>query len=181
MSTGKIIKELRTEAGLLQSELSQIIGCSSQVISNIERDYSKPSAEIVNRCAAYFGVPADYILGRTTVHYSTGTNTYCSPLLSSRITDRMTQLQMSASDLLERVEISEEYFNDILSEKVLPNIDIAARLSTALHTSIDYLIGNSEYSCTIASEDEQDIIFAFRSMSKREKRLFLADMEEIKK
>ena len=56
----------------------------------------------------------------------------------------------------------------------------AGRLSRALDTSIDYLIGNTDFSCAIASEDEQDIILKFRCMSKRGKRLFLATMEELK-
>ena len=71
MTVGKRIKDLRTEANLLQSELGKAVGVSAQVISNIERGYTKPSTELVNRCAKYFGVPADYLLGRTTEKYST--------------------------------------------------------------------------------------------------------------
>ena len=70
MTVGKRIKDLRTEANLLQSELGKAIGFSAQVVSNIERGYTQPSTELVNRCAAYFGVPADYILGRTVSRYT---------------------------------------------------------------------------------------------------------------
>ena len=54
MTIGKRIKELRTEADLLQSELGKAVAVSSQVISNIERGYTKPSTELVNRCAKYY-------------------------------------------------------------------------------------------------------------------------------
>ncbi len=70
MTIGERIKELRTEANLRQSELGKAIGFSAQVVSNVERGYSFPSTEFVNRSAACFGVPADYILGRTTSRYA---------------------------------------------------------------------------------------------------------------
>lgn len=70
MTIGERIKELRTEANLRQSELGKAIGFSGQVVSNVERGYSFPSTEFVNRSAACFGVPADYILGRTTSRYA---------------------------------------------------------------------------------------------------------------
>ena len=178
MTVGKRIKDLRTEANLLQSELGKAVGVSAQVISNIERGYTKPSTELVNRCAKYFGVPADYLLGRITEKYST-TEQKEVPTLSAKIKDRMDQLQLNQSDLITKSEISEDSFEDIMTGTVIPGIDVASRLSKALDTSIDYLIGNSEFSCAIASEDEQDIILKFRKMSKRGKRLFLAMMEEL--
>ena len=178
MSIGKRIKRLRTEAGLLQSEFGKIAGVSAQVISNIERGYTRPSTELVNRCAKYFGVPADYLLGRTTSKYST-TEQKEAPLLSVKIKDRMDQLQLNQSDLITKSEISEDSFTDIMTGRVIPGIDVAGRLSRALDTSIDYLIGNTDFSCAIASEDEQDIILKFRCMSKRGKRFFLATMEEL--
>lgn len=178
MNIQKRIKSLRTESGLHQSELGKAVGVSAQVISNIERGYTKPSTELVNRCAKYFGVPADYLLGRITERYST-TEQKEAPALSVKIKDRMDQLQLNQSDLITKSEISEDSFDDIMTGTVIPGIDVAGRLSKALDTSIDYLIGNSEFSCAIASEDEQDIILKFRQMSKRGKRLFLAMMEEL--
>lgn len=178
MNIQKRIKSLRTESGLHQSELGKAVGVSAQVISNIERGYTKPSTELVNRCAKYFGVPADYLLGRITEKYST-TEQKEAPALSAKIKDRMDQLQLNQSDLIAKSEISEDSFEDIMAGTVIPAIDAAGRLSKALDTSIDYLIGNSEFSCAIASEDEQDIILRFRQMSKRKKRIFLAMMEEL--
>lgn len=178
MTISKRIKSLRSESGLRQSELGKAVGVSSQVISNIERGYTRPSTELVNRCAKYFGVPADYLLGRTTEKYST-TEQKEAPTLSAKIKDRMDQLQLNQSDLITKSEISEDSFEGIMAGTVIPGIDVAGRLSKALDTSIDYLIGNSAFSCAIASEDEQDIILKFRKMSKKGKRLFLAMMEEL--
>lgn len=178
MTISKRIKSLRTESGLHQSELGKAVGVSAQVISNIERGYTKPSTELVNRCAKYFGVPADYLLGRTTSKYST-TEQKEAPALSAKIKDRMDQLQLNPSDLITKSEIPEDSFEDIMTGTVIPGIDVAGRLSKALDTSIDYLVGNSEYSCAIASEDEQDIILRYRQLSKKGKRIFLGMMEKM--
>ncbi|MCQ9290653.1 helix-turn-helix domain-containing protein [Staphylococcus hyicus] len=43
MTTGQRIKDLRKSRGLRQIELSEKTGLSTQVISNIERGYSKPN------------------------------------------------------------------------------------------------------------------------------------------
>ena len=137
MTIGERIKELRAEANLRQSELGKAIGFSGQVVSNVERGYSFPSTEFVNRSAACFGVPADYILGRTTSRYA------------------------------------------VADPKEVSGIDATASLSKALDTSMDYLVGNSEYSCAIASEDEQDIILRYRQLSKKGKRIFLGMMEKM--
>lgn len=178
MSIGKRIKNLRTEAGLLQSELGKVIGFSGQVVSNVERGYSYPSTEFVNRCVAYFGVPADYILGRTVSKYTAADPAEVSEV-PAKIKARMAQLQMSLPDLVLKSKLTEEACCEILAGKIMPGIDTAASLSKALDTSMDYITGNSEYSCAIASEDEQDIILKFRCMSKKGKRLFLAMMEEL--
>ena len=91
----------------------------------------------------------------------------------------MDQLQLNPSDLITKSEIPEDSFEDIMTGTVIPGIDVAGRLSKALDTSIDYLVGNSEYSCVIASEDEQDIILRYRQLSKKGKRIFLGMMEKM--
>ena len=60
MTIGERIKELRAEANLRQSELGKAIGFSGQVVSNVERGYSFPSTEFVNRSAA--GLLQDMLL-----------------------------------------------------------------------------------------------------------------------
>lgn len=178
MTIGERIRELRAEANLRQSELGKAIGFSGQVVSNVERGYSFPSTEFVNRSAACFGVPADYILGRTTSRYAVADPKEVSAA-QTRIKARLAQLQMSLPDLIKKSTLTEEACCDILAGKTVPGIDATASLSKALDTSMDYLVGNSEYSCAIASEDEQDIILRYRQLSKKGKRIFLGMMEKM--
>ena len=167
MTIGERIKDLRTEANLRQSELGKAIGFSGQVVSNVERGYSFPSTEFVNRSAACFGVPADYILGRTTSRYAVA-----DP-------KEVSAVQARTKALIKKSTLTEETCCDILAGKTVPGIDATASLSKALDTSMDYLVGNSEYSCAIASEDEQDIILRYRQLSKKGKRIFLGMMEKM--
>ena len=157
MTIGERIKELRAEANLRQSELGKAIGFSGQVVSNVERGYSFPSTEFVNRSAACFGVPADYILGRTTSRYAVADPKEVSAV-QARTKARLAQLQMSLPDLIKKSTLTEETCCDILAGKTVPGIDATASLSKALDTSMDYLVGNSEYSCAIASEAAQDLM-----------------------
>lgn len=92
---------------------------------------------------------------------------------------RLAQLQMSLPDLIKKSTLTEETCCDILAGKTVPGIDATASLSKALDTSMDYLVGNSDYSCAIASEDEQDIILLYRQLSKKGKRIFLGMMEKM--
>ncbi len=59
MTTGERIRELRKEHGMMQWELAEKVGCSKQVISNIERGNTEVSAEMAAKCADVFHVMVD--------------------------------------------------------------------------------------------------------------------------
>lgn len=60
----KRIKELREEKQLSQNKLAQIIGVSQKAIDYWERGVNEPKASYIIKLADYFGVSADYLLGR---------------------------------------------------------------------------------------------------------------------
>ena len=57
--------ELRQDKGISQAELSKALGVSYAIICYWETDRSEPTAANIVKIADYFGVSADYILGRT--------------------------------------------------------------------------------------------------------------------
>ena len=61
---GKIFKELRSEKGLTQTEIGTVFNVAFNTISSWERDNSEPSFEELKSIAEFFGVTADYLLGR---------------------------------------------------------------------------------------------------------------------
>lgn len=64
MMIGARIKELREEERLSQYKLAKIIGVSQKAIDYWERGINEPKASYIIKLADYFGVSADYLLGR---------------------------------------------------------------------------------------------------------------------
>lgn len=63
MSIGEIIKSLRKENNMTQSELASLLFTSQDTISLWERNKSLPDVKSVINLAHIFNVSTDYILG----------------------------------------------------------------------------------------------------------------------
>lgn len=61
------LKELRSEKGLTQRELANLIKLSPSTIAMYEAGQRTPDPEILQKLADYFGVSLDYLMGRTDV------------------------------------------------------------------------------------------------------------------
>lgn len=61
---GKIIKELRKEKGLTQTELAKKLNTTQKNISKYELEFLDLNTEIAIAIADYFDVSVDYLLGR---------------------------------------------------------------------------------------------------------------------
>ncbi len=59
------IKELRTERRMKQAELANALNCTVTSISRYELGQHDLPTQVVLRLCDYFGVTADYILGRS--------------------------------------------------------------------------------------------------------------------
>ena len=62
----RVLRLLRTEKGLSQQALSDILGISKSAINMYERGEREPGFEVLELIADYFNVDIDYLLGRTT-------------------------------------------------------------------------------------------------------------------
>lgn len=63
MNIGEIIKSLRLENKMTQTELASLLFTSQDTISLWERNKSLPDVKSVIKMTQIFGVSADYILG----------------------------------------------------------------------------------------------------------------------
>ena len=61
------LKELRTERKISQAKLAKELGVSFSVVCYWETDRSEPTAVNIVKLVDYFGVSADYLLGREDV------------------------------------------------------------------------------------------------------------------
>lgn len=65
MNYAQRIKELRTERGLSQMQLSQATGLSQSAIAKWELAQSEPTVSALITLSQFFGESVDYILGLT--------------------------------------------------------------------------------------------------------------------
>ncbi len=67
---GAVIKQLREERSLTQSDLAKIIGVSSSTIGMWENDERSPNEDKKEIIADYFNVDMNYLYGKTLVRNS---------------------------------------------------------------------------------------------------------------
>lgn len=64
---GKILRELRTENNLTQTQLAQILGIAFSTVSMYERGEREPDFETMEAIADYFNVTMDYLHGKSNI------------------------------------------------------------------------------------------------------------------
>ena len=62
MDFGNRLRELRTQAGLTQKQLANLLGVTKSVISFYERQERTPSPDVLKKIAAVFHVSTDFLL-----------------------------------------------------------------------------------------------------------------------
>lgn len=60
---GAKLKELRTEKGIKQSELAEMLCVNQRTISNWENDVREPDFNMLVKIAKLFDTSTDYLLG----------------------------------------------------------------------------------------------------------------------
>lgn len=63
------MKLLRTEMGVSQQQVADVIGVSQQSINKYENHKIEPDIATLIRLADYFHTSVDYLIGHTTVHH----------------------------------------------------------------------------------------------------------------
>ena len=64
MNLNERLKELRLEAGYTLKVVSEGIGIPLSTYSNYEQGIREPSVAIIKRICDFYGISADYLLGR---------------------------------------------------------------------------------------------------------------------
>lgn len=74
MTFGQVLKKLRNENHLTQSQLAAKINLSKANISKYESDSVEPNLETLNAIAELFNVSVDYLLGKSSIRDRTKKN-----------------------------------------------------------------------------------------------------------
>lgn len=65
MTINETILELRKDRGLSQKAVADAVGISQSTIAKIEINRNEATASTIRKLADFFGVSADYLIGRT--------------------------------------------------------------------------------------------------------------------
>jgi transcriptional regulator with XRE-family HTH domain len=90
------LRELRSGAGLTQTEFGALFNLSKQTISGYEKGDNAPPIETLEKLADYFKVSTDYLLGRSSIKNNPVT------IAASRSDDRMDDLPEQALKEIEQ-------------------------------------------------------------------------------
>lgn len=65
----KNLKKLRTEKGISQQQLADIIGVSQQSVNKYENHNSEPEIAVLINMANYFNTSVDYLIGHSDINH----------------------------------------------------------------------------------------------------------------
>ena len=68
MQLGDRLSELRKTHGYTQKQLAELVNCSQQVISNIERNESSADIEFLQKLADLYKISLDDVVGRKNIY-----------------------------------------------------------------------------------------------------------------
>lgn len=71
---GETLKKLRDEKGLTLKQMGEILGVSHMTYQRYEKNDTDVSTEMLSKLADFYGVSADYLLGRTEIKAMAGTS-----------------------------------------------------------------------------------------------------------
>ena len=77
---------------------------------------------------------------------------------------------ISQQKLAEVISVSQQSINKYENHNVEPDICTLTKLANYFHTSVDYLIGNTQEKEEPFSSEEQRLINAYRKLNDKEKR-----------
>ena len=99
----EMLSELRRERGISQKKAAKDLEISQALLSHYENGVREPKFEFVNKACAYYGVSADYILGRLrqdTISVS------CSSPYTMDVINNMSELVSAIDDLDDSVLVA---------------------------------------------------------------------------
>lgn len=149
MNFGERLKELRIEKGLTQIQLAKILDISKSNISKYEAGSVEPNLDIITKCAVYFDVYTDFLLGlsdnRSNQSDIRNSLEWKYPDVSNRLGNILKKYRqkenLSEQLFSEKLNISIEIYIGIEVGKYTPSFQLLQKISEETKYDIDYLTG----------------------------------------
>lgn len=157
MELGRMISRLRTEKGLSQRDLADLLGVSNGAIGMWETGKRQPDLDTVKKISSFFGISIDYLMGnpQSSIDYSNyqmDTSEFALDF-KMRIRDLMAEQKISEDAFAERAGFNREETDSYLYGNRIPSIEDLIKIASALNVSSDYLLDISKRK-KITTEEE---------------------------
>lgn len=149
MSFGKRLKQLRSDKGLTQLQLSEILDTAKSNISKYEADTIEPNISMLRKLGKYFNVSIDYLLGITETkspHRPSQERTGANKEAGGSLAYWIRKTGRSYAEVAEKVGVSESLVEDYCSGLMEPPLEVLEGLSEFCSVSTDCLLGFREKS-----------------------------------
>lgn len=157
MTIGKRLKKLRTDQGITQLQLSEILGTAKSNISKYESDAIEPNFTMICQLSKLFNVSSDYLLCLTDTPRHNDSTSNSEAMSVNKITSHNENRGAMINDCLYhsgydpaevavKLGISEDLLDDIRSGLAVPSLEVVQKMSELFEVSTDYLLGLREKS-----------------------------------
>lgn len=148
MKYSEILKDLRTEQGLTQKELSKKIGITASAIGFLENGQREPMASTLLAYANYFGVSIDYLMGRedNNSYYKIFQEENFSPSFPNKIKFLREKNGLTQSALAHAINTSQRNISRWEKGEIEMGANFAITLARYFNVSVEYLLGMSDES-----------------------------------
>ncbi len=144
MSFGKKLKKLRTDRGITQLQLSEILDTAKSNISKYEADTIEPNISTLCKIANYFHVSADYLLdiSDSKLRYSSQRNDANSGIHNSILVNHwISKTGIGYDDIAGMLGIDEELLDAYCSGESPIPLSILSKISEICGVSTDCILG----------------------------------------
>lgn len=189
MNFGQILKQLRTAKGLTQNELAKILDVSKSNISKYEAGSVEPNMSVLIRISEYFEISVDCLLGKNTKNESASekecdffffffnNENLLRDIFSKRIRTAILDLGLTEEDFKTAISFGSKKASSFLNGEGEPTADDLIELSQFLHTSIDYLLGQTPR----ISNMEKKLLNTFVNLDTDNKDILMGKAKELLK
>ena len=149
---GDVIKVLRTENKITQSNLARSLGVRPSTISMWEQNRRTPDINLLKNISDFFNVSTDYLLEKTNIrNYETKETTVVLHTkgnrkmitLGDRIKDLRKSNNLTQAELGKILGVGKTTVSMYETNNSTPNDDIKLKMCEYFNVSLDYLVGKS--------------------------------------
>lgn len=170
---GTILHNYREKKNLSETAFADLLGISSELISQIELGIYSPSLDLLRKISEITGYSVNYLMGAES---STSTKVDSIKLgdqncdicevesdfhFRSRLEEQCLKYGITADNALEKLGLAKQDFIDIQYNR-MPTLSELLRLSYGFNVSIDYLIGRTDIPILRLTDDELDLLLNYR-------------------